>query len=230
MTRLLVHVEGQTEEMFVNEILDTHLCTHGFSKVSARIMGNARQRIQRGGVRTWASARKGIVNHLEGDERCIATTIVDYYGMPKTWPGRSEASELAFPENAESIENALASEVCEHMGTDFNPVRFVPYVMMHEFEAMLFSDCDKFAEGIGQPGLAPKFQAIRQKFATPEEIDDSPETAPSKRIESLVPGYQKPLLGILAALDIGLVAIRSECPHFHSWLTRLESIPTLLEA
>ena len=180
MNRLFVHVEGQTEEMFVNEILDTHLCTHGFSKVSARIMGNARQRIQRGGIRTWAAVRKGIVNHLEGDQRCIATTMVDYYDMPKTWPGRSEASELAFPENAESIENALASEVCEHLGTDFNPDRFIPYVMMHEFEALLFSNCKRFAEGIMKPELAPKFQAIRDEFRCPEEIDDSPETAPSK--------------------------------------------------
>ena len=232
MTRLLVHVEGQTEERFVNEVLETNLRIHGFSEVSARIMGNTRQRSQRGGVRAWVAVRKDITNHLKHDRACIVTTMVDYYGMPHTgssaWPGRAQAINLAFPKNAESIENALATDVCEQMGTDFNPDRFVPYVIMHEFEAMLFSDCERFAEGIGEPRLAPKFRAIRNNFATPEEIDDSPQTAPSKRVQSLVPGYEKPLWGTMASLEIGLEAIRSECPHFHGWLDRLEGIPARL--
>ena len=230
MTRLLVHVEGQTEEMFVNEILDIHLCTHGFSKVSARIMGNTRQRSQRGGIRAWVAVRKDITNHLKHDRGCIVTAMVDYYGMPQTgsraWPGRAQAINLAFPKNAESIENALATDVRERMGADFNPKRFVPYVMMHEFEAILFSDCETFAEGIGKPELARKFQAIRDQFGCPEQIDNSPQTAPSKRIESLLPGYQKPFLGTLASLEIGLVAMRAECPHFRGWLEQLEGIPS----
>ena len=140
-------------------------------------------------------------------------------------PGRSEANELAFPNNAETVEKALASDICDEMGTDFNPERFVPYVMMHEFEAILFSHCERFAGGIGEPELAPKFQEIRDTSGCPEEINDSPNTAPSKRIESLVPGYQKPLMGALASLEIGLGAIRLACPHFRSWLEQLESIP-----
>ena len=234
MTRLLVHVEGQTEESFVNEVLKPYLCTQGFADVNPRILGNARPRSQRGGVGAWTSARKDITSHLKQDLRCIVTTMVDYYGMPQTgsraWPGRSEANERAFPNNAETVEKALATDVCEQMGSDFNPERFVPYVMMHEFEAMLFSDCERFAEGIGEPKLAPKFQEIRAKFGCPEEIDDSPETAPSKRIVSLIPGYQKPVWGILAALEISLAKIRSTCPHFHSWLERLEGIPARLDA
>lgn len=226
MTRLLVHVEGETEERFVNQVLAPHLYGFKYSGVSARLMGNIRQRSKRGGIRSWTTVRKGIMNHLRQDQGCIVTTMVDYYGMPETWPGCSEACKLAFPINAEMIEKALASNVCEQMGTNFNPERFVPYVVMHEFEALLFSDCERFAEGIEKPELAPKFQAIRDEFRCPEEIDDSPETAPSKRIESLVPGYQKPLLGTLASLEIGLAAIRSECPHFNSWFTRLESIPS----
>ena len=233
MTRLLVHVEGQTEESFVNEVLKIHLCTQRFADVNPRILGNARPRSQRGGVGAWTSARKDITNHLKQDPGCIVTTMVDYYAMPQTgsraWPGRSEANELAFPNNAETVEKALATDVCEQMGSDFKPERFVPYVMMHEFEAMLFSHCERFAGGIGEPELAPKFQEIRAKFGCPEEIDDSPETAPSKRIVSLVPGYQKPLWGILAALEIGLGAIRLACPHFRSWLERLEGIPRRMD-
>ena len=111
------------------------------------------------------------------------------------------------------------------MSPGFNQSRFVPYVMVHEFEALLFSDCAAFARGIGRPQLGEDFQRIRDAFASPEEIDDSPMTAPSKRIEALVPGYQKPLLGTLAALEIGLGTMRNECPHFGSWLDHVEQSP-----
>ena len=98
--------------------------------------------------------------------------------------------------------------------------------MMHEFEAMLFSDCGMFSEVIGRPDLAEIFQRVRDSFATPEEINDSPETAPSKRIIGSLPSYQKPLLGVAGASEIGLPAIRLQCPHFDDWLVRLESHAT----
>lgn len=230
MSRLLVHVEGETEVTFIYEVLKPHLCTQGFTEVNPRKLGKSRQQSQRGGIRKWTSARKDITNHLNEDQGCIATTMVDYYGMPKTWPGRFEARELPFPRNVESVEKALASDVCDQMGADFDSERFVPYVMMHEFEAILFSDCERFAEGISEPELAPKFQVIRDQFGCPEEINDLPNTAPSKCIKSLVPGYEKVVMGTLAALEIGLDAIRYACPHFHSWLERLEGIPARLDA
>lgn len=95
---------------------------------------------------------------------------------------------------------------------------------MHEFEAMLFSDCAGFAHGIGFPNLLPNFQTIRDQFDTPEDIDDSPITAPSKRIEALVPKYRKPVLGIQGAAAIGLPTIRAECGHFRGWLEHLEGL------
>ena len=95
---------------------------------------------------------------------------------------------------------------------------------MHEFEGLLFSDCAAFSRAIGLPQLEPRFSGIRNQFATPEEIDDSPNTAPSKRVEELVPGYEKPLLGVLAAMEIGLARMRQECPHFDAWLKKLESL------
>ena len=229
MTRLLIHVEGQTEETFVNELLAPHLYTVGYSVVGARLLGNARQRTRRGGIRSWPAVRKEIVNHLRQDPGCIATTMVDYYGLPQSgsrgWPGRAAASQLTFPEKASTIEDLLLADVCEHMGSSFNPDRFIPYVMMHEFEATLFSDCAAFARGIGSPDLAASLQAIRDEFASPEQIDDSPTTAPSKRIARLVPGYQKPTQGTFAIQEIGLDTIRAECPHFRTWLERLESLP-----
>jgi hypothetical protein len=97
--------------------------------------------------------------------------------------------------------------------------------MMHEFEGLLFSDCPAFAAGIYRNNLAAEFQKIRDEFNTPEEINDSPITAPSKRVKHLVPGYEKPLMGSLAAIAIGLSRIRDECPLFDCWLRSLEALP-----
>jgi hypothetical protein len=93
--------------------------------------------------------------------------------------------------------------------------------MMHEFEGMLFSDCAAFSVGIGLPALQPQLQGIRAQFGSPEEINDSPITAPSKRVEDLVPGYQKPFHGPLAAMAVGIDAICKECPNFSAWVEQL---------
>ena len=228
MARLLVHVEGQTEEDFVNEVLCAHLVNQGYESVGARIVGNNRLRHRRRGIRGWPSVRKDIINHLRHDSECIATTMVDFYGLPQlgdgAWPGRASATGQSTKNKASRVEKALLTDIAEAMGGNFDPKRFVPFVMMHEFEGLLFSDCAAFGRGIGQPRLEPKFQRVRDEFTTPEDINDSPVSAPSKRIENLVPGYEKPLLGTLAVLEIGLDIIRTECPHFAAWLDKLESL------
>jgi hypothetical protein len=88
MARLLIHVEGQTEEDFVNEVLRNHLVPKGYYSVEARIVGNARLRERRGGIRPWPSVKKDVVNHLQEDRTCFATTMIDYYGLPVAWPGK----------------------------------------------------------------------------------------------------------------------------------------------
>ena len=122
-----------------------------------------------------------IVNHLREDRTCIATTMVDYYGMPQcgpaAWPGRAAAPTLLSSRRAETVEQALAADIRQALGPRFHPRRFVPYVVMHEFEALLFSDCVGLARSVGQPDLASSLQAIRDSFTSPEEIDDSPNTA-----------------------------------------------------
>ena len=228
MARLLVHVEGQTEETFVNEILRSYLLRSGYESVGARIIGNARLRSRRGGIRPWPTVRKDIINHLRQDPGCVATTMVDFYGLPqegdRAWPGRAAAVGASGHQKASVVEAALRDDLAHEMGTDFDITRFLPFVVVHEFEGLLFSDCTAFARGICRPDLERRFSQIRESFATPEDIDDSPVTAPSKRVEELVPGYEKPLLGALAIMEVGLDSIRAKCPHFDSWLRQLESL------
>ena len=223
MTRILVHVEGQTEENFVNAVLAPHLSSVGYTSVSARLLGNARQRSQRGGIRPWGSVRTDILNHLKVDQTTLVTTMVDYYGLPGTWPGRTQSGLQKTPlARAAEVEQAILEDIASSLSGAFDRRRFVPYVVMHEFEGLLFSDPPGFARGIGRLDLSPELQAIRSEFSTPEEINDSSETAPSKRIKDLYRGYQKPLMGVLGVQEIGLNAIRKECPLFSKWIENLE--------
>jgi len=230
MCRLLVHVEGETEETFVNEVLAPHLYRSGYTTIGARLLGNARQRQRRGGIRGWNTVRSDIIDHLREDSGCLATTMIDYYALPQSgaeaWPGRASATSRPFKEKARRVQDALSADICAELGDTFDPARFIPYVVMHEFEGLLFSDCSRFAAGIGRPDLSSQLQRIRDAFRSPEEINESPTTAPSRRVVALVPNYEKPLLGTLAALEIGLNAIRAECPLFRQWLEHLESWPS----
>ena len=90
MSRLLVHVEGETEETFVNELLRPYLYDRGYSEVSARLMGNARQRSRRGGIKGWAEVKKDILGHLKQDAGRLVTTMVDYYGLPQLCSRRKQ--------------------------------------------------------------------------------------------------------------------------------------------
>ena len=226
MPRLLVHVEGQTEESFIKDVLRPHLVSDfGYADVSARLLGNARQRSRRGGIQGWNAVRRDIVRHLQEDPGAISTTMVDFYGMPQTgnraWPGRAQSDLMPFERKAELVQDWIARDIAADFGGALQD-RFLPYVVMHEYEGLLFSDPGSFAEAIGSRELADRFQAVRNEFRTPEEINDSLATAPSKRVESLVPGYQKPLMGSIAAQRIGLDMIRKECPYFDSWVQALE--------
>ena len=94
--------------------------------------------------------------------------MVDYYALPAegegAWPGRAEARALAFENRARRVEDTLLAEVCGELAEPTHSCRFIPFVVMHEFEAMLFSDCERFANAIGRPELTQSLQAIRDDF------------------------------------------------------------------
>lgn len=226
MTRLLVHVEGPTEVEFVKSVLGPHLYSYGYTSVRARLVGSPKCRSHRGGICGWGEAMVEINRHLAKDRGAYATTLVDFYGLPQSgpgcWPGRDRCAGRNPSEQSGILLQAMKESVEESYQGIAN--RFVPFVTMHEFEGLLFSNPEAMANGMGLPELAPQFQDIRDQFDTPEHINDSPRTAPSKRIIDLVPGYEKPLYGNLAALSVTLESIRDECEIFDNWVRKLESL------
>ena len=142
------------------------------------------------------------------------TPLVDFYGFQKRG-GRT----------VEALEAHLREKVGERVGEGWDASRVFPYVQMHEFEGLLFSDVDVFANQIDFPDdCADVLRAVRAQFTNPEDNNDHPETAPSTRIAGVIPKYKKVVHGPMLAEEIGLATIRAECPRFDAWVTRLQSL------
>ena len=221
MVRVHVICEGQTEETFVKEVLSKGLRGRAVHLLPA-LVGKPGHK---GGALTSQRLVGDIRTRLLGDTTAYCTTLFDYYRLTKGFPGREEAlREQSTRDRARCICSGLTEFLGQSLGEDALR-RFVPYVQMHEFEGILFSNPVAFATGIGQPRLVSSLQAIRELFDTPEDINDGAETAPSKRISKLYPAYDKPLFGSLAAMEMGLDDIRKECPLFNEWVSTLEALP-----
>ena len=90
------------------------------------------------------------------------------------------------------VEQAVKQDICGELPDGFRPdLRFIPYIQLHEYEAILFSDPVAFATGIDHPDLRPQFQQVRDEFESPEDINNDPETAPSKRVLAAYPKYKR---------------------------------------
>ncbi len=223
MREVFVICEGPTELSFVKDVLASYLAKRQLYLTPTRI-GKPRHKGR--GV-TYHRLLSTLKPRLLGNSQPVCTTLVDYYGLLATFPGKREANELRdIAAKADCIHTALLTRLAE----DFDKYtlrRFVPYVQMHEFEGLLFSDPTALARAIGKPWLKSEFTEIRNAFATPEHIDDSPNTAPSKRVISLVDDYQKVIMGRAAALEIGIKPMREQCSLFSDWLDRLTTAARL---
>jgi len=227
MNRVLVLVEGQTERIVVDQFLNPHFTLHGVS-LSPRIVGKPGHK---GGVRPFEGIRKELCNLLKSDPTCAAvTTFFDYYALPSDWPGTAEAKGQPSNKIPDHIEPKIAEAIQQKFDASFNPSRFIPYIQMHELEALFFADPKAMAAAIGDEGLSEEISGIVTACGGCEAIDDGPTTAPSKRVQALFPGYRKGQSlnahapKILNA--IGIQTVRAQCPHFNEWCTKLEQLNT----
>jgi hypothetical protein len=217
IVRLHVVAEGQTEEAFVKRILAPALWAHDvLPDVHCVTTGR-----QRGGLVKYAHLRRDLSLWMKQDQNADAwfTTMVDLFRLPPDFPGYEASRRATEPQKR-------AGCLEEELTRDLGHPRFVPYVQVHEFEALLFADPAKFAVAYpGRPALLSRLLQIRQQFPSPEHIDEGDQTAPSKRIQSVLPEYQKVAAGVVVAEAIGIEAMRRECKHFAAWMEKLESLP-----
>lgn len=227
MKRLHITAEGQTEERFVNDCLVGHLASFGvYADVRTVLTSedNRKHVEYRGGFRrknAYSMVKKDITNWLKEDRdlNCFFTTMFDYYALPVDFPGFAEAQTKQDKyERIQTIETALK--------LDINDPRFIPYIQLHEFETLIFVDPQALDwEYIEHEEPIAELINISREYDNPELINDSPLTAPSKRIISLIPEYAgNKISGAIVAQKIGIQRLMARCRHFSSWLQTLESL------
>ena len=219
-------MEGQTEEGFVNEVLAPEVGAYGIFIDAHRITtGRKRGRPHRGGWDSYTKLLRDLVLWMKEDQRAESrfSTMVDLYGLPDDFPGYAACATIVEPwRRVECLEEHFTRSVEERLGDNVISRRFIPYIQLHEFEALLFSDPSKFRIAFpDQNAAVDRLQAIRTECGGPEDIDDGETSSPSKRILELLPEYVKPVSGLLVVKQIGISNLRRECPHFDRWIARL---------
>lgn len=216
MKRLLILVEGPTEERFVNLVVKDHLLTRSVVPISRILVTKqvASGPNFKGGVTNWGQIKRDLGNLLGDTNAAGITTLIDYYGLPKDVPGMS--TRKGSPrERVAHVEKQIAAQ--------FNDRRLRPFLMLHEFEAMLFADIKKWEYRFDDTAAIAR---LKKDVAglEPENINETPQGAPSKRILRRLEDYEKPFHGPDGLKDIGLDAIRDACLHFATWLEWAESL------
>jgi hypothetical protein len=216
---IMAIVEGRTEQIFIQDMVGPFLATQGIYMRPVLISKPG----QKGGDVKFARAKNDIGLHLKQRKDTFLTLFVDYYGLKSDWPGREEAKTKSLPgEKAEVINNATKDQVNALFADYDSDRRFIPYICIHEFEALLFSEPAILASRLHVP--QKRIDKILSECKAPEKIDDSPDSAPSKRLESLSDRFKKTTTGIAVAKAIGLPKIRAKCPVFDAWLTEVEKL------
>ena len=223
MIRLHVTAEGQTEQFFVKTILAPHLAPFNVFADARCVLTSKDKRAakeHRGGLLSYEKAKKDIRAWRKEDNHadCRFTTMFDLYALPDDFPGYAESRKKTDPyERVRFLEDA--------MNQDIDDYRFIPYIQLHEFEALILVDPKALDWEYLEHDKPIKNLISMVGDQNPELINDDPQTAPSKRILHEIPEYDKVTAGVAVAGKIGLERLRKKCTHFNDWLTFLEKLP-----
>ena len=216
---IVVLVEGKTEQIFIQDLVAPYLAPRGIYIIPIQISKPG----QKGGDVKFPRVQNDIGTHLKQRSYTYLTLFVDYYGINAEWPGLAKAKGEATPAGkAGQVNAATKSKVNDLFGDLDSDRRFIPYIAMFEFEALLFSGPEQLAEQLQVPRKS--IDKILEQCGEPERINDSQNTALSKRLESLSSRFKKTSTGIAVAKAIGLHRIRERCPIFNGWLTQIEGL------
>ena len=224
MKRIIIICEGQTEQSFCNDVLKPHFNQFEIFLETPTIKKT------HGGIVNWSALKYQIEKHLSEDKNAFVTTLIDYYGIypHHQFPGWDEAEKTENRcKRMDIIENGMINDIRE----DFRD-RFIPYIQLHEFEGIIFSDISVFDKNFEKQEFLDYdylLLTIREN-PNPEMINNGNETAPSKRLSKIIKGYYshnenlKVLYGALLAQETGLTKIREKCPRLNNWIIQIESM------
>lgn len=229
MKNVHIIVEGSSEENFVNDVLVKHFAPLDIF-VSVRKIRTGWDRINnrpaKGGLLKYSMFRNDVLRWIESDRGRANTcysSFIDLYAFPKDSqsPYNTQIRQIKNPyERIKALETAISQ--------DINHPNFFPYIQLHEFESLILVSPERFL--VMYPEEQTAINRLKKDIGNtpPEEIDDFPQTAPSKRIIKYLPNYegQKAQVGAMIAEDIGITELRNKCPHFNDWIIQIESLQT----
>lgn len=211
-------VEGRTEQVFIEKLLAPYL---GHKNIGMRATQVSKPG-QKGGDVRFSKIKRDIAGHLKQRQDTYVTTLIDYYGT-KEWPGLEQLTGNRAPaEIADTLNTGARNEIAQELPSCDVGKRFVPYMAIHEFEALLFSDTTVLADELGVDHQ--QITAIIQECGEAECINNSEQTAPSKRLAGLYQGFKKTTTGIAIAERIGIDNMRKACPLFDVWIATFERL------
>jgi hypothetical protein len=218
MAKFAIICEGKTERNFVEEILAPYFSSCGLCVDPVEI---GIKNIQHGGNVSFERVIKDCAILLRSHE--YVTTLIDFYRIGKDWRGVNEIEEsMSSVEKAQTVERIALLDAIKMLGVKDVERRLFFNVIMHEFEGFLFSDPEAIVRVTRAGKAVTALEEIATTFPTPEDIDNGRNTAPSKRLASSKANYGKVVHGTRIAGEIGLEKIRNKCPHFNSWMIRIE--------
>jgi hypothetical protein len=178
-----------------------------------------RHREYRGGLFDYEKAKKDILTWMKEDNNpeCRYTTMFDLYALPHDFPGRQDAAQKTNPyKRVAELESAFAA--------DINNPKFIPYIQLHEFEALILSNPRKLDWEYLEHDKAINRLIKMVNTQNPELINDGATTSPSKRILNEIPEYDKVTAGVSVVEKIGIAHLRKTCKHFNEWLCKIEQL------
>ena len=210
MKKIIIIVEGQTEVEFFKRIVFPYLHRFGITEFIAY---PAQTSIGYKGGNRYPYIRNEIQKILKRyDNQVVVSTFFDYYGLHSSFPDMVKSkSKPQIEESVKALEDAIFK--------DLNDERVLPYIQLHEFEALLFSSPAGFE--LYHPEVSAEINQIMEQYSNPEYINDHPDTAPSKRILQLINNYNKVVEGVEIAEIIGMDIILEKCARFRQWLETL---------
>jgi hypothetical protein len=223
MKRVCIVCEGQTEETFVRDLLSPSLGELGLI-VTAEMIDTSPG--HRGGALRYERVRQHLRNTLRQRSAPLVTTMFDLYRLDPGFPAfEASQGQRDLAGRLHILEQAFHTDVVAAAGC--RDERFIAHIQPYEFEALLFSDIDSLTaiEAGWQPAAAA-LTVVRDAAASPEHINDSPQTKPAAHLALHLrnPSFHKRRHGPLAAQRMGLSKIEAECRFFAAWLGRLRAL------
>lgn len=188
--------EGQTEVDFIKKLNKKYF---NAKLISLKPIAINKTNAMNGNV-----SMDRLIHFIKRAPEVIITTFIDYYGFK----GEREEGYLELEERIRELSGK------EHI---------IAYIQLHETEALWFTNINAIKEV--KNANASQIQALEdivRIYSNPEDINNSRETAPSKRLETIFSDYKKIRDGNAIADKISIEEMKEKCPHFSNWLDMIE--------